>query len=68
VKAPGGADAPVQLANAVATAYIHYVTEFKLIAGTPVSLGPATKTTPRSLVISPIDGIGGLVAGLAIAS
>jgi hypothetical protein len=68
VKAPGGADAPVQLANALATAYIHYVSKAKLAAGTPVQLGSARKTTPRSPVISPIDAVGGLVAGLAIAS
>jgi hypothetical protein len=68
VKAPQRQQA-VQLANAVATGYIQYVGRYGVMSGKPILLQPATtKAAPRSLVMSSIDGIGGLVAGLAIGS
>jgi hypothetical protein len=68
VKAPQQQEA-VRLANAVANGYIGYASRTGLVAAQPILLQAAIpKATRTSLVLSSIDGIGGLVAGLAIGS
>jgi hypothetical protein len=68
VKAPKQQEA-VQLANAVANGYIGYASKKGLVSAQPTLLQAAIpKATRTSLVLSSIDGIGGLVAGLAIGS
>lgn len=66
-KAPNAADA-VKLANALTVAYIRYVDLTRALGGAATALQPATATTQRPLPISPADGFGGLVAGLALGS
>jgi capsular polysaccharide biosynthesis protein len=56
----------IQLANAVASEYVQYATRTNIANGQPTVLESASIVNSRFHVMTPIDGIGGLVAGVAI--